>query len=252
MPDSCARHADRAERGDAGSRRHRQRLTSRSSGARCARERGLLGPHYRGRSPGGVAAASAANATSRRRIWSIRQTGISQRPPGAPGPRAGEAWSGAGPRSSDGDTRLADAARRRDRGRVAESKLPDRRPDAGAGTRVLIDGCSPARGRRAAATSRARTTRSPPRWRRAAPIGRPIDRSRGTTASRSLPIAPEDYDFLLVERERARPCRRFCDVASPIGAQQSARSACAPPTSDSRRTVMMLFHVSRRLLCVPC
>ena len=79
--------------------------------------------------------------------------------------------------------------------------------NAGAGTRVLIDQLL---ARRAAArlqpTSRARTTRSPPRWRRAAPTGASrSSRWRGSTASAFLPIAPEDYDFLLVESRRERP-----------------------------------------------
>ena len=74
--------------------------------------------------------------------------------------------------------------------------------NAGAGTRVLID---TAARRRAAARLRqpaeARTTRSPPRSRRGAPIGASrSSRWREMYGLGFLPVAPEHYDFLLVEK----------------------------------------------------
>ena len=75
--------------------------------------------------------------------------------------------------------------------------------NAGSGTRVLIDGCSRARGRPATPTSRGRTTPSPPRSRRAAPTGASrSSRWRRLYGLGFLPVAPEHYDFLVVERRR--------------------------------------------------
>ena len=63
-----------------------------------------------------------------------------------------------------------------------------------------------ARGRRATPISRARITRSPRRSRKTAPIGASrSSRWRGCTGLSFLPIAPEHYDFLLVEARRDRP-----------------------------------------------
>ena len=79
--------------------------------------------------------------------------------------------------------------------------------NAGAGTRVLIDKLArAARGRPATPTSRARTTPSPPRSRRRAPTGAsPSSRWREMYGLGFLPLAPEHYDFLLVESRRERP-----------------------------------------------
>jgi len=83
--------------------------------------------------------------------------------------------------------------------------------NAGAGTRVLIDKLVE---RRTASwlqqPSRARTTRSPPQW----PQGRADWGIAISTVARLyglgfLPIAPEDYDFLLSKAAAtARRCRR--------------------------------------------
>ena len=88
--------------------------------------------------------------------------------------------------------------------------------NAGAGTRVLIDrllerceaaGLSP--------TSRNRTTRSPPRSRKGAPIGGSrSSRSRGSTGSASCRWRRKHYDFIVVESapRAARQCKAFLAV----------------------------------------
>ena len=93
--------------------------------------------------------------------------------------------------------------------------------NAGAGTRVLIDRLLDGRAAgRLHAISRARTTRSRPRWRRGARTGASrSSRWRELYGLGFLPIAPEDYDFLLVESRRAasggrRPSSRRCAIRS--------------------------------------
>ena len=103
---------------------------------------------------------------------------------------------------------LSAAARPVRRGGARRSSLPMVNRNAGAGTRVLIDRLLAESGPPATATSRARTTR----WRLVVAQGRADwDRHRigGLLYGLGfLPIAPEDYDFLLVERRRERPAVR--------------------------------------------
>ena len=59
-----------------------------------------------------------------------------------------------------------------------------------------------------------------------------------------LPIAPEDYDFLLVESRRDRPAVQAFLAAlrdRPCG-RASARSACAPPMPDLFSTLAMMLR----------
>ena len=108
--------------------------------------------------------------------------------------------------------------------------------NAGAGTRVLIDRLLARRAagrlQQPAALAQRRRGR---RWRRAAPIGGSRSRSVARLYGLGfLPIAPEDYDFLLVESRRDRPGgaglpRARCAIEACATA--SARSACALRTA---------------------
>ena len=152
-------------------------------------ERGLQRAHDRGRQPWAAwRRPSAANAISRRCISSIPRAASTTRICCAPGLALVKGWQRMqGFVYRPDDARFAGRERRRTRSRprspTADCLMVNR--NAGAGTRVLIDRLLARRAaRRATAISRARTTPSPPRWRRAAPTGASrSSRWRGSTAS---------------------------------------------------------------------
>ncbi len=203
-------------------------------------ERGFTRAHHRGRQPGRRrGGASAANATSRRCIWSIPRPASTTSICCAPGLSLVKGWQRmqgvvfrAGRRALRGHAAPQDAVE----AALADPHCLMVNRNAGAGTRVLIDkllgGARPpgyanqprSHNAVAAAVAQGRAD-----W------GVAIEPVAQLYGLGFLPIAPEDYDFLLVESRRERPAVQAFLAALRDEARArsaSARSACAPPMPD--------------------
>ena len=229
----------RARRRHHGQPRHRARR-----GGRRARRARL---HARAPSRSAARAASprrgAASATSRRCISSIPATGIYNKHLLAPGLSLVKGWQRMqGVLFRPGDKRFeGKSARGRGEGRARRSVLPDGQPQRRRRhARPDRQAARQARGRPATPTSRARTTRWPPRWRRRAPTGAwRSSRWRSMYGLGFLPLAPEHYDFLLVESRRERPAvQAFLAALRDANAHDRALGMQPPMSSDPHERLL--------------
>ena len=198
-------------------------------------EHGFTRAHDRGRQPGRRRGGRARRMRSR--AGASRRSGDRrlQRASAAARTCAGEGLAAhAGLRATAPTTRASRAAapptRSRPRSPIDDCLMVNR--NAGAGTRVLIDKLL---ARRAAARLQQPAALAQRGRRRGGAGPRRLGRSRssrwrGSMASAFLPIAPEDYDFLLVESRREPPGRAGVPgcAARRGGARENPRARHAP------------------------